>query len=277
MNVFLTGGTGFIGSHVMAAAIGAGHRVIALRRPGSRPPFALAVEPEWIDGDLEQVPAAAFDGCEAFLHLAAHGVDPAMAAWDACFRWNVTAPLALWQAAERAGCRRFVICGSCFEYGRSGERYDFIPVTAPLEPSGPYHASKAAATMAAIGFAIDRRVTLSVLRPFHVFGEGEADFRFWPSLRRAALAGEDFPMSSGEQVRDFIGVAEVARAIVAELSRGDLEPGQPRIANLGSGRPMRLADFAREQWASFGATGSLRPGEVPVRANEVMRYVPDLS
>ena len=57
----------------------------------------------------------------------------------------------------------------------------FIPTDAPLEPTGPYHASKAAATMAALGLAVDRKLSLSVLRPFHVFGEGEEETRFWPA------------------------------------------------------------------------------------------------
>ena len=277
MTVFITGSTGFVGSHVVAAAMEAGHRVIALRRPGSLPTIELTNQPEWVDGDLDHIPEELLSTCDALVHLAAYGVNPSQADWSSCFHWNVTAPLALWQKAERKGCKRFVICGSCFEYGKSGERYEFIPVTAPLEPTGPYHSSKAAATMAAIGFAIDHNLYLSVLRPFHVFGEGEAEYRFWPSLKRAALAGENFQMTSGKQIRDFVSVELVARTLVDELNRNDLTPGNPRIANLGSGIPMTLADFAVKHWSAFGASGTLQIGKVPMLKNEVMRYVPDLS
>jgi nucleoside-diphosphate-sugar epimerase len=180
----------------------------------------------------------------------------------------------LWLKAEEAGVRRFVICGSCFEYGKSGERFEYIPTTAPLEPTAPYHASKAAATAAALGFAVDKNIELALLRPFHVFGEGEGMGRFWPSLRRAARAGEDFPMSDGTQVRDFVDVGDVAAAFLRYASSEVLEIGQPAVKNIGTGKPMSLAEFATEQWRIFGGTGSLITGAVPMRRNETMRYVP---
>ena len=68
----------------------------------------------------------------------------------------------------------------------------------PLEPTGAYHSAKAAATMAALGLAVDRKLALTVLRPFHVYGEGEAEGRLWPALRKAALTGVDLPMTKGE-------------------------------------------------------------------------------
>lgn len=53
---------------------------------------------------------------------------------------------------------------------------------------------------------------------FHVYGEREAETRFWPSLRRAALAGEDFPMTKGEQIRDFMPVETLARTFLDRVS-----------------------------------------------------------
>ncbi len=275
MTLFLTGGTGFIGSHFLRAALVAGHRVVALRRSGARPCLPLAAEPQWLDGALDTVPADALRGCDALVHFAALGVSPQKASWAELFRVNVGASVALWQAAAEAGVRSFLVCGSCFEYGQSAGRYAAIPPAAPLEPANGYGASKAAASVAALALARERGLRLSVLRPFHVFGEGQHEGNFWPSLRAAALAGQDFPMTAGEQVRDFVPVEQVAARFLAELAAPP-PPGEPRVANVGTGQAQTLRAFAEEWWGHFGATGRLLPGAVPYRANEVMRYVPQI-
>lgn len=280
MKIFVTGGTGFIGSHFVAAALAAGHEVLALRRARSEPRITLTSPPHWLDGELSGDWSGALRTCDALLHFAAAGVDLRAADWDRCFATNVTASLALWRAAADAGVRSFVIAGSCFEYGRAAERYEFIPPDAPLEPTGPYHASKAAATMAALALAIERKLALTILRPFHVFGPGEtpgeAEFRFWPSLVRAARAGEDFPMTAGEQVRDFVSVENIARSFL-HAAEHPAAPVIPLIENLGSGSPQTLRAFAEHWWHQLGARGRLLPGALPYRADEVMRYVPLLT
>ena len=274
MRLFVTGGTGFIGSHFLNAALAAGHQVRALRRSGSEPRIALERQPEWIEGGLDDVSPDMLRDNDAIVHLAAAGVDPATSGWDVCFRHNVQDFLSLLLCARSSGIRDFLVCGSCFEYGRSGERYEFIPIDAPLEPTGPYHASKAAATMAAIAFASSEQARVRVLRPFHVFGEGEAENRLWPLLRKAASEGRDFPMTAGAQIRDFVPVGALASAFVDALDFTDLVSGESEIRNLGTGRPTSLLDFCQHWWVAFGATGRLLPGEIPYRDQEVMRYVP---
>jgi nucleoside-diphosphate-sugar epimerase len=277
MKLFVTGGTGFIGSSFLKVALEAGHDVVAMRRcESSRPRIALPVEPRWIDRELGDVTKDDFSGCDALVHFAAVGVSPQKAAWEELFRVNVSGSLALWMRAADAGVDRLVVCGSCFEYGRSGERYEFIPPDAPLEPVSGYGASKAAATVAAIGLATERKLRMAVLRPFQAFGEGQHESNFWPALRAAALAGSDFPMTRGDQVRDYMPVADVAAVFLAACSRQDLEPGVPVVENVGTGRPRTLRDFAGEWWARWQGAGQLLPGAIPHRAGEVMRYVPEI-
>lgn len=213
------------------------------------------------------------ENCEALIHFAAVGVSPQKATVDELFRVNVTESLSLWQNALDAGIRRMVICGSCFEYGRAAERYDRVPADAPLEPVTAYGASKAAGTMAALALASERKCEVIVLRPFTVFGEGQHESNFWPSLRRAALQGEDFSMTAGEQVRDFVSAEVVAQKFIDSLA-WKLSPGGSQVANIGSGEPKSLRQFAENWWAQLGATGKLKLGAVPYRQGEVMRYVP---
>jgi nucleoside-diphosphate-sugar epimerase len=128
--------------------------------------------------------------------------------------------------------------------------------------------------MAALALAAESNVELIILRPFHVFGEGQHESNFWPSLKAAARSGEDFSMTLGEQVRDFVPVETVAASFVSALTRTDLKPGQPKIENLGTGQPQTLRAFAEHWWSEWRAKGRLLPGVLPYRDNEVMRYVP---
>ena len=168
MRIFLTGGTGFIGSHLLQQALAAGHDVVALRRPGAEARIPLDQQPHWLEGGLADDWSEALASCDAFIHLAAYGVADGAHDWEGCFQTNVIDSLRLWRQAVAAGIRRFLIVGSCFEYGRSGERYESIPVTAPLEPTTAYGASKAAATMASLALAVEQKLELVVARPFHV-------------------------------------------------------------------------------------------------------------
>ena len=274
MHIFLNGGTGFIGSHVLQLALAEGHQVLALRRPGASCRIPLDREPHWLDGALADDWCVELGRCDALLHLAAYGVAQGANDWDGCFQANVIDALQLWRQAVAAGVRRFLIVGSCFEYGRSGERYDAIPASAPLEPTTAYGASKASATMAALALAVEQQLQLVVARPFHVYGPGEAPGRFWPSLVAAAASGADLPMTSGAQVRDFQPVEQAARQLLDWLQHPQLQPGQPRLVNLGTGKPQSLLDFARDEWCRLRAQGQLQVGAVAHRPNEVWRYVP---
>lgn len=271
--LFVTGGTGFIGSAVIRAAVQRGHQVVAIC---GQSPSRSDNKILWLARRLNEVTKTDLAGCDTFVHLAAAGVTTGSDDWEHCFEVNVRQSLALWRTAVAAGIHRFVICGSCFEYGRSAENYAQIPVTAPLQPVTAYGASKAAASAAALALAASDSLSLTILRPFHVFGEGEAAGRFWPELRKAAQAGRDFAMTSGIQVRDFTPVALVADQFVAELE-SMRPPGDPVIRNLGTGRARSLESFARECWAEWGATGHLHLGAVPMRPHEIFRYVPQLD
>ena len=98
--------------------------------------------------------------------------------------------------------------------------------------------------------------------------------RFWPSLVRAAKAGADFPMTEGQQIRDFMPVGDAAQAIMRLILGLKSMPANVAIQNIGTGNAMTLLEFAREQWAALKPIGSLLPGRIPYRPNEAMRYVP---
>lgn len=274
MKIFLTGGTGFVGGHFINEAHARGYEIIALRRPGSGPRILLNKEPKWVDGQLNGDYMLELVGVDVMVHLASHTPNPPYDSLSQCLYWNVFASLQLAEQALKSGVKKFLVSGSCFEYGNSSEKYLEIPPSAPLSPNLSYPTSKAAASTAFAGFAAENNLKLKILRFFQVYGEGEQDTRFWPSLKKAALAGSDFEMSQGEQVRDFIHVNCLVKKVVDQLNFEGTQKGVPYFENIGLGAPQTLKEFAQHWWREWGATGNLKFGVLPYRKNEIMRLVP---
>jgi UDP-glucose 4-epimerase len=279
MKIFVTGASGFIGLHFLDRAMAAGHQVVGLTRNSSPPVFSSneGRQPVWVCKSIGEVRPTDLEGIDALVHLAAAGVSPRPALWEECFKVNVSETIRLVESALTSGIRRIVATGSFAEYGEAGLRYDKIPVNAPLEPSDAYASSKAAASVALRAMCRSRNFELVYLRLFSVFGPGQFKSNLWPSLHAAAVAGQDFPMTHGEQIRDFIDVATVADRLLNACERADIDKGKPNLANLGSGNPQRVREFCEYWWHAWGATGKLQIGALPYRENEVMRYVPEIT
>lgn len=277
MRLFVTGGTGFIGGHFLDAAIDFGHEVIALRRPGASATRRLPGDVQWLEKPWSTLKPSDVRGCGALVHFSSHGVSPVATTYESAFEHNVIEQLRLLSVCADAGIPRAVLCGTCMEYGFEAERHAFIPPSAPLSPVGPYAASKAAGGLAAMSFCRDANLECAYLRVFSAFGEGQNPRAFWPSLRLAAMAGHDYPMTDGTQVRDFVPVSDVAAQFLDVAVRRPLDRGIPEVHNVGSGADTTVLDFARRWWSEWGAKGVLLPGAIPPRPGEPTRYVPLLT
>src|SRR5690606_9405464 len=99
--------------------------------------------------------------------------------------------------------------------------------------------------------AAEQRARLSYLRLFSVFGEGQHESNLWPMIRNAALAGNDLPLTPGEQLRDFIAVEQVAAELLAEVENSSIALGVPRVRNIGTGQPQTVRAFAEHWWRKF--------------------------
>ena len=274
MNLFVTGATGFIGSHFLK--VNKEHELTCLKRKESSPRVDINKEYTWIIGELNNFQFDHLENKDALIHFAAHSPNPPYDSYENCFYWNVLATIQLFEEAFKKGIRKFIVAGTGFEYGKSGENYDLIPIHAPLLPTSSYPASKAAASIMLSSWAKERNVQLKILRIFQVYGEGELQSRLWPSLKKAAKNGENFSLTKGEQVRDFISVSKVAEIFLDELDFGNMSESNLLIKNIGSGKPQSIKNFAEFWWRHWEAEGVLEFGKVPYRTGEVMRYVPKL-
>jgi nucleoside-diphosphate-sugar epimerase len=272
MKIFVTGATGFIGTHFINLASSDGHDITALCRSFYISQNVHSNSIRWLHKNLSDLEEIDFIDHDVLVHLAAHSANHPYDTLENCLYWNLLISLRVIQKAHQAGVKRIVVAGSCFEYGLSSNRYDRIPTEAPLEPILSYPVSKAAASLAMVGLAREKNIDLTILRIFQVYGPGELESRFWPSLKKAALTGTDFLMSRGDQIRDFIRVEDVAKAFLSESTLRVFNKSKI-IKNIGTGIPLKLADFAEYWWRRWDAKGQLIMGAVPLRSNELKRIV----
>ena len=277
VHFFVTGATGFLGSHFLKKALTLNHEVTALSRSNSFQKNKFSKQPKWCIGSLSDNWTKDLTSCDTLVHFAAEGVISNFDDWEKCFDINFVQFQNLMKDACNVGIKKFLICGSCFEYGKSGDFYDEIPTFAELRPIGAYASSKAAAGLAALELAKSKKLNLILARLFHVYGEGEHPKRFWPSLVKAALSGSDFKMTLGEQKRNFTHVDQMISMLIDLCIDLESIPQGGVVKNLGSSNNSSLKNFAIKEWKRLGATGSIKFGELSYKNNEVMSYVPLLE
>lgn len=273
MKIFLTGGTGFIGSHFINEAHNNGHEVFALRRLGSLSRIKLNKEPIWINGSLDGNYVKELSKCDVYIHLATFGASPQPSNWSECFYWNVIKSVELLKQALDSGINKVISVGTYAEYGKSGMNYEFIPPNCPLSPEGPYAASKAAFGIAMRSICAEYDSYSIYYRLFSIFGDGQNEKNFYPALKKAALSGNDFSMTKGEQIRDFFPVDLAVKQICEGIKFENVGINETKILNIGSGTPRSVLKFAQDNWIKFKAKGKLNVGSLPYRKNEIMRYV----
>jgi UDP-glucose 4-epimerase len=240
----VTGGAGFIGSHVATrlAETGRPVRVVDNLSTGSRANLAhLDGQVEFIEGDLAdgRVCARAVAGVEVVIHVAALPSVPRSLAdpWgthDA----NVNSTVQLLQAAHAAGVRRVVFSSSSSVYGDTPT----LPKVEDVEPRprSPYAASKLAAEQYVLAYARAGLVEGVALRYFNVFGPRQSPDSPYaavvPLFFRAAITGTPATVfGDGGQTRDFTYVANVVDAnLLAATAPADRASGYALNAGAGS-------------------------------------------
>jgi nucleoside-diphosphate-sugar epimerase len=171
------------------------------------------------------------------LHLAAAGASGSIAP-NELREVNVEGTRVLLQTlCESAAPPRVILAGTGAEYA---SQHRLLTEDDALGPSSPYGESKAAAALVAEGFK--EQLSLTWMRLFNIYGPGEASQRLTPYLVQSARAGTPALLSSGEQMRDFSYVDDVANLLIRS---GLTASGQPswEVANVGSGVVLPVRQF----------------------------------
>jgi nucleoside-diphosphate-sugar epimerase len=272
--VMVTGAAGFLGAHVVRRLLGIGCQVKGVIRPGSEPWRLDRSTPglELVTADVRQLDEAVarrgLSDVHAVFHLAAAGVDPSRSDAEEITATNVLGTLQALRAASRVGARRFVYCGSCFEYGAgTGLHESALP-----EPAAEYGASKAAGWLLAHAYGRREGLAVVALRPFTLYGPLEAAYRLVPHSIRACLTGERLTLTEGRQTRDFVYVDDAVEAFLMAAVAPDATGGTFNVCT-GVETSVREVVSAIVQLTG----GTVRPefGAVPHRATELWRQSGD--
>lgn len=224
MKVFVTGGTGLVGRHVIAALKSRGATVRALARSAAAASDLAAQGAEPVHGDLADADGLgeAVGGSDAVVHAAAVVLSDAR--WQLWHTVNVAGTAAVAGAAARHGAR-LVYLSSVAVYGRRST-YDGGPgsvdedfgLDRPLYPGDYYARSKREAELALWRVADETGLRAVALRPCVIFGEGDRNFT--PRVARLLARGR-FPLiGSGDNPLSLVYAGNVAAAVLAALERG---------------------------------------------------------
>jgi UDP-glucose 4-epimerase len=266
--VLVTGGTGFLGQPlVRRLARLKAHVAVALPKDVDPAETAgLPREVERWDGDvrdydqMRRLIERAAPGI--IFHLAAVGVNDPFISEELALQVNLHGTLNLLRAAREGDVQRIVVAGTSYEYGPGGD----------LDPGNVYAASKVAAWAFCRMYYRAYGTPVVLARPFNVFGPRQNPQALIPAAIRAALANEDFPMTPGEQARDFIYVNDVIEGLLA-CSVADGVEGVS--LDLGTGHALAVRDVVERVFALVEGRGKPLIGALPYRPGVTWRLVSD--
>lgn len=275
-NVLVTGAAGFIGMNLAAELMKQNQQVYALieKEDIQGKGRLLAMDPhiQVIEDsrDLFSNPAS-YPVFDRVFHLATVGVRPDFIDINQICDVNIKMGCQLVDFVKKNSSGVLIHFGSCFEYGDHGE--DLLTEDMECRPESLYGISKNASTNLVTAYARLQKADMITVRPFGVFGEGEGPARLAPSVIRSCLRGESIQTTPGEQVRDFVNVKDLVKAVI-RLSESDYVPYE--IYNICSNNPVSVKDFIMEIVEVCGFDISLIEfGSIPYRQNEAMIFAGD--
>jgi UDP-glucose 4-epimerase len=284
--VIVTGGSGFIGRHLVRMLARSGYRVAVIDRvapAGDRPgkPFVGKDGVAYYRADIRNRRAVdrVFKGERpaSCVHLAAlisvaESVKDPLDTIDV----NINGTACVLQACADWGVRNYVFASTGAAYGEPVQ----FPITEehPLAPTSPYGASKVAGEMLAVSYRNCGKIpNATSLRFFNVYGVGQSAAYAGVITAFANLLSKGLPpviYGDGLQTRDFVYVEDVARAVMLAIEAGERK-GLSGTFNVATGRSVSINELARSMIGIFGA--DLEPVYEPERPGDIKYAQVDIS
>ena len=267
MKIAITGGSGFIGSHVADRLAEAGHHIVVI---DGRPPWRADVT--HVKADITDLAAMvyALAGCDVVFHLAAvSNVNDAFADPLGCIRVNVDGTATVWEAARRNGVSRAILASTVWVYGFAAEGGEDDELTAlrPDLADNVYTSSKIAAELVVQSYARRYDQPFTILRYGIPFGPRMRHELVIARFVDLAMSGRPITLhGDGSQTRNFLYVTDLAAAHQSALD----ERAVNQIVNLEGERPVSLREIVEALSAALGRPVVIeqlppRPGDFKAR------------
>ena len=284
MNVFVTGGAGYIGSVCVEQLLDAGHQVTVFDNLTEGHRSAVDERATFIPGQLSDAAgtqqAIHESRAEAVIHFAAHAlVGESMTNPGKYFRNNVASGLNLLEATIAARIKKFVFSSTCATYGPP----DRVPMTEdlPQRPINPYGESKLMFEKMLLWYQQIHGLEFVAFRYFNAAGASERfgehhliETHLIPNVLKVPLGqasqceiyGSDYPTPDGTCIRDYIHIVDLAQAHILALA-----PGKQGFFNLGNGDGYSVREVIKTCEAVAG--GKIPVVEKPRRPGDPPRLV----
>lgn len=257
MKIFITGGTGFIGTPLVEELTRRGHAVLLLVPPSEtkketkKKSGIRIVEGKLADCAVWEKAVRRFKP-DAAIHLAWEGIPDYGAHMSTK---NVVQSLPLVDMLARAGCKKFLGIGTCWEYGKGARGK--LKETAPLDIEHVFPAAKTALHMLGREVARSRSMQFFWARPFFVYGPGQKSASLIPSVIASLKQGERPALNNPHAGQDFVYVTDVARAVadILEKSKKDYA-----VYNIGSGVLTGVGRIADMVGRAYGVSAQKKKG-----------------
>lgn len=264
MKILLSGATGYIGRNLKRMLEMGGHNVIPLKiflRNGKN----LVDQKKFLDKSLHNLNTRE-QNIDVFIHLAWMNTND----WSSEQHLSINMPLSYYliERLSDLGIPKFVCIGSCLEYGMLEGRLD---EEIEVKPESNYAKAKVRLFETLQGLSIRKGFTLSWLRLFYVYGGDQPENTLFGSLKRHLnQKNHVFPMSGGQQVRDYLHISEVCYKISLIASHTKATG----IINICSGKAIVLEEQVRSWLSALEAPGEfvLEMGALPYRTDEPFKF-----
>ncbi len=268
MKVLVTGATGFVGRHLVAALLTRGCKVRAVaRNANTAQGMPWIKDVEFIAADIHAADVDVVvltEGVDVLAHLAWPGLPNYRGLFH--FEHNLMADYRFIKSVVEAGVKQVLVTGTCFEYGlQSG------PLSEQVEPqpSNPYGLAKHTLRLFLQSLAQEHPFTLQWARLFYLHGEGQNPNSLLAALDRAIDAGDaQFNMSMGDQLRDYLEITEAAAQLATLIARPDVGG----VINCCSGRPVSVRALVEARVRQRQSSITLNLGHYGYSAHEPMAF-----
>lgn len=276
--VMITGGNGFIGSHIVKRMVREGADVAVIARESSDL-WRIEAELPYINiikcdlKDEKAIEESVYKvKPEYIFHMAAYGVDFRQQNYAEAANSNIIGTINLLESIRKSGgCRKFLYTGTSMQYGN---KEGMINEETRLTPSNIYGSTKAASTLIAHQIAAENDIEIITLVPFGVFGENEGSHKFFPHIILTILNNEDVDLTLCEQYRDYCYIENIVDGFL--LAALDKEH-KNAIYNIGSGSIYQLKHYVDMILNITGTKQKANYGALEYRKNDLWRPQPDVS